>query len=1064
LYLNTRRLGQLALVIGAILLIALPRLLDIGGYIIVDEADRWRWARDFVYALSRGDLAATLVGDGYPGIVPVWAETAWVFLEAARRSMVEGQWIGEPGLYLLFHEWDRPAYLAHQRLPIVLLNIIITLAVVGAVWRLFGKRVALVSGLLIALDPFYLSDSRVNRAEAVITGLMTLSVLALIFYDRQRQLRYVIMSGVFGGLSFLTKIQALALLPAIALTGLLICFSSERIDASCRVENTKRHSLLPTPSNARRSHSLLPTPYSLKQLVKFGVVWILAAGMTWFILWPSMWVTPLKTLSLVYDYTTRKVGAEGVDLFFWGQTYQNADPGPLFYPVVFFMRLTPLALLGLIVAVLRLTFNVLRPLRPKENDELPADPFATGGSAILSRSNFCGVKHAYVPNNAARGRAGSSNLDLLILFIYVLVYALMMTLGSHKQDRYLMPIFLSVDILAAMGLVYVWTWLKSKITPYSVERKAFALPTPYVGWILFAILTISQIITVLPHHPYYYSFFNPLFGGGQTAVRTLRIGWGEGMDQVGEYLAAKPDSRNMVVSSRFTHNMLGFDGELISLTPEGRWTQADYIVLYIQQVQRRAEPSPGFIDYFQARPPEKVITLGDIDYAWIYPLPFTVPANPQVSVIPHQAALLGYSWEVNQETGLQIRLLWENLGIDDDRQLVARLIGVATETAWTTCAPDTNFVTQAQTSGAYVESLCVPVVANLPAGTYTVEFGLTPPLSPPPLREGIEGGVNPFLFPEGWHAARVTSTGEVVDTGEIERLDAIVSETIPVTAKRLDRIYEGRIRLAAYQLEPATPKPGERVKLMLYWQQVKEMLEIVTLTVQLADSRSISLGRSDTILYVPAEEGMETQWLPGQVVTTRHEFELSSELAGPLAGRVEVSLMNEAEVFLRPTTLTGEGLENIIVHFTIAPDVWPDLAQATLVEANWQNGIILRGYSISPTELKPGETISVSLFWETTRPIAENYVVFVHLLDKMGQIEAQSDSLPRAGAYPTGWWLPRWIIEDIHQVVLPEDVSGGRYQLGVGLYRSEDDIRLPLIDGSDSLRAGMIEVRSTASE
>jgi hypothetical protein len=34
---------------------------------------------------------------------------------------------------------------------------------------------------------------------------------------------------------------------------------------------------------------------------------------------------------------------------------------------------------------------------------------------ILSRSNFRGVRHAYVPNNAARGRAGSSNLDLLIL-------------------------------------------------------------------------------------------------------------------------------------------------------------------------------------------------------------------------------------------------------------------------------------------------------------------------------------------------------------------------------------------------------------------------------------------------------------------------------------------------------------------------------------------------------------------------------------------------------------------------------------------------------------------------
>jgi hypothetical protein len=177
------------MIIGLILLTALPRLLALNQYLIVDEADRWRWAKDFVYALSQGNLAGTLVGDGYPGIVPVWAESVWLFLEALRRSFLEGQWIGEPGLYNLFHEWDRTAYLFQQRLPLVLLNTIITLGIVGVVWSLWGKRVALISGVLIALDPFYLSDSRVNRAEAVITGLMTLSVLFLIFYYQKPRFR-----------------------------------------------------------------------------------------------------------------------------------------------------------------------------------------------------------------------------------------------------------------------------------------------------------------------------------------------------------------------------------------------------------------------------------------------------------------------------------------------------------------------------------------------------------------------------------------------------------------------------------------------------------------------------------------------------------------------------------------------------------------------------------------------------------------------------------------------------------------------------------------------------------
>jgi len=37
-----------------------------------------------------------------------------------------------------------------------------------------------------------------------------------------------------------------------------------------------------------------------------------------------------------------------------------------------------------------------------------------------------------------------------------------MTAGSHKQDRYIMPIFLVFDILAAMGWVYAWERLSER--------------------------------------------------------------------------------------------------------------------------------------------------------------------------------------------------------------------------------------------------------------------------------------------------------------------------------------------------------------------------------------------------------------------------------------------------------------------------------------------------------------------------------------------------------------------------------------------------------------------------
>ena len=984
--LNLRRMWPYGLAVMSMLgLLVWTRLADLGGYVIVDEADRWRWAEAFYRALVAGDLRATLVGDGYPGIVPVWMETLWLLAESLRRSVLEGHWIGNEGVYMLFHVWGRTSYLAQQRLPIALLNILLAGLVGGYTGQLFGRRVGLIALTLIVLDPFYLSDSRVNRAEAVITGLMTLSILNLIYYDRKRQWRYIILSGVFGGLSFLTKIQALVLLPIIALVGWVV-FSS--------------------PSKAHRFLSFFPQPSSF---VKFGLVWLFAAGLIWFLLWPSMWVIPLDTLTLVYNYATRKVDSEGVNLFFWGQTYQNTDPGVFFYPVVFLMRLTPVALLGLIGFVSSIKHQVSSVRGPKSE--------ASPDIRLMARGN-------------------------LILVIYVLVYALLMTIGSHKQDRYLMPIFLSVDILAAVGLVYLGRWLKHKLASrLSSLSSYFLLPTAY------CLLLSLQLVTVLPHHPYYYSFFNPLVGGGQTAVQVLRVGWGEGMDQAGAYLAAKPNSRDLVVSSRFTHNMLDFKGKLISLGQDGRWTQADYIVLYIQQVQRRLDPTPGFVDYFQAKQPEKVITIGGIDYAWIYPIPFTVPANPQLSVIPGQVALLGYSWEMGSgKNAPNLRLLWENQGATLSWQLVARLVSHNNETKWTICAPDPHFASQIGQIGAYVESLCAPEIANLPPGIYTVEFGLT-----------SQGGeVESFLFPQGWQAAQVTPGGNVTDTGEKERLEAIVVEAIPPAAQRVDRVYDGRVRLVAYQLEPAMPKPGESVTLTLYWQRVNEILTPITLTVQLADSRSISLGRSDIALYTPPPTASETSWLPGEVISTHHEFALLPDLDVPLAAQIEVNLLNEDEVSLTATNLDGESVEKAASRFTIASQVWPSSAGITPVEAGWQDGIMLRGYKV--TSAQGGQSLAVSLWWEANQPVAGNYVVFVHLLDMHNQLKMQSDGLPRAGAYPTQWWLPGQTIEDVHILARPQDLPAGVFRLAVGLYRVEDNVRLRLTDGRDSLVIGPVQV------
>jgi hypothetical protein len=464
-------------------------------------------------------------------------------------------------------------------------------------------------------------------------------------------------------------------------------------------------------------------------------------------------------------------------------------------------------------------------------------------------------------------------------------------------------------------------------------------------------------------------------------------------------------------------------------------------VLYIQQLQRNQEPSTGFLDYFRAREPEKVIIIGGIEYASIYPIPFHVAADPQVSFLPERMALLGYSWEETHD-GWQMRIVWENLGNNQHVNVpLMRLVGKNNQTQWTNCQLDPAFSQQAQTPGGFVESLCQLNISELSATTYTVEFAL----SDANLQQ-------PFLFPEGWQSTRITSAGMVTNTTMLERLTLIVNQSVPAEAQRINRIYDESLRVVAYKFNPPQPEPGNNFEITLYWQPVKKISTPIRLTIQLADSRAIPLGRQDVDLLVLTE-----RWLPGAVISTQHEFTLPIELDTPLAGLLELKL-HQAEIELPAIDMTTEKpIDVTMAHFTIiSPLKQPDM---TPLEATWRNNIKLRGYHLPTENLDPNQKLPVTVFFEATEPITDNYMVFVHLVDEHNQIISQNDSLPRAGAYPTQWWLPGLVIADTHLLQLPDNLPPGDYRLLVGLYQPEQMTRLLLTDGQDNLELFQIQAK-----
>ena len=121
--------------------------------------------------------------------------------------------------------------------------------------------------------------------------------------------------------------------------------------------------------------------------------------------------------------------------------------------------------------------------------------------------------------------------------------------------------------------------------------------------------------------------------------------------------------------------------------------------------------------------------------------------------------------------------------------------------------------------------------------------------------------------------------------------------------------------------------------------------------------------------------------------------------------------------------------------------------------ANFGSQIELLGYD---TARQPG-SLAVTLHWRVLQPPAEDYSVFVHLLDAEGQIVAQHDGQPQNGAYPTSVWDLGEVIADEHALDLPAKLPAGRYQLRVGWYLPGTGDRLPVVGGGDSVELHVLE-------
>ena len=297
-----------------------------------------------------------------------------------------------------------------------------------------------------------------------------------------------------------------------------------------------------------------PIPRLLGSLIVAGSIGVAVV----IVAWPSIWVAPVETVERAVRFTLDTSSEHRPGNYFMGRAV--ADPGPMYYSVAVMYRLAPLALAGLVA------LGVLLPHR-------------------------------------------SARRPTYLLLLFVVGFVAFLELASKKLDRYTLPAFPSLDLLAGLGLWTLGLWIVPWLAQHGLsrERRSLAIAVAAVAVVAAQALPLAMVA------PYALAFYNPLVGGAPAAARVLLVGWGEGLDGVAEYLNAQPNPERQLIAVYFPLE-LNFQGMVAgTVTQYGDPRPVDYVVDYISAAQRAQTP-PEVI----GRVPDHEVRINGLLYARVY--------------------------------------------------------------------------------------------------------------------------------------------------------------------------------------------------------------------------------------------------------------------------------------------------------------------------------------------------------------------------------------------------------------------------------------------------------------
>lgn len=458
--------------------------------------------------------------------------------------------------------------------------------------RLTKWPVAFCAGVFLALDSYHITHSKMIHVDALMASFMLVSALALICYAQERRPLFLVSSGAFAGLAFLTKSPSLFLVPY---TGSVLALRF------CVVPSAQ------APGWSQR----------LGRFTRFFLSWGLVAVALFFLLWPAAWQRPAEMLSrVVLNAAMHAELPHPNPNFFAGQVV--SEPGMLYYPVALALKATLVTLPCFLIA---LVFLFLRR------------------------------------------KQGVGSRAMWLMLLYGGGFLLVMTYGEKKWARYILPVFTTLDVLAAWGLVQLADFIGGR----GARRKWARLPAIIVAFALFV-----HAAAVLRHHPYYGTHHNLLLGGSRAAERVIHMGdQGEGLDQAARFLNTRPGAELLTVGVRNRETPM-FRANFVGSTRAVDDPNVHYRVFFINDIQRQMSRDRwwGLWESCQEAGPLWQASFDGVPYVWVCeayarsPEPFDI-AQRRNATLGKNIELLGYDVSadrLSQGETLTVTLYWQSDG------------------------------------------------------------------------------------------------------------------------------------------------------------------------------------------------------------------------------------------------------------------------------------------------------------------------------------------------------------------------------------------------------------------